>query len=124
MIISRTFIHCEHVLHGFPMQIQPFFHPKKSAKSFFSYEGASKDPLTGSAKATVKQPSEPEEYPMGEWNPSEPEDYPMGEWTPSSESSSTAETVLAAIGQGTIVDPNASPSSSELVTTFFPMGEW
>ena len=119
------------------MQIKSFFEPKQPSKSFLSYEGVSKDPVTGSTKTNLKQasepeeypmgewnPSEPEEYPMGEWNPSEPEEYPMGEWNPSSESSSTAETVLSAVGQGTIIDPNAPPTSAELVTTFFPMGEW
>ena len=104
-------IHFESVLQAFQMQIQPFFEPKQPSKSLLHYEGASKDPVTGSTTAKMKQPSQPEEYPMGEWNPA-------------SESSSTAETVLNAIGQSTIIDPGPSPTSAELVTTFFPMSEW
>ena len=117
-------IHFESVLQAFQMQIQTFFEPKQPSKSLLHYEGASKDPVTGSTTAKMKQPSKPEEYPMGEWNPPEPEEYPMGEWNPASESSSTAETVLNAIGQSTIIDPGPSPTSAELVTTFFPMSEW
>ena len=54
------------------MQVQSFFKAKDSQKSqpFFSYEGSSKDPITGSAKLETGKYQEPEEYPMGEWSPS------------------------------------------------------
>ena len=100
------------------MQIQSFFEPKTLSETFLTYDGASKDSITGSVKSNMKQ-AEPEEYPMGEWGPSEPEEYPMGEWNPSSNSGSAAETVLSAIGQGTICDTNCSPNSDELVTSLF-----
>ena len=120
------------------MQVQPLFRVKDSQKSqtFFSYKGSSKDTVIGSKLETKKyqdpqefpmgewNPSEQEEYPMGEWSPSEQEEYPMGEWSPSGESSCIAESVLAALGKSSIVDPNSSPTSADLCTTCFPMSEW
>ena len=110
----------------FLMQVQSFFKDKDSQKSqpFFSYEGSSKDPITGSAKLKTGKYQEPEEYPMGEWSPSGQDEYPMGEWSPVGESSFIAETVLSTLGQDFINDPNTSPTSDDLCTTCFPMSEW
>jgi len=107
------------------MQVQYFFQVKDSQSSqvFFSYKGSSKDTVTGS-KLETKKCQDPQEYPMGEWNPSEQQEYPMGEWSPSGESSCIAESVLAALGKSSIVDPNSSPTSADLCTTCFPMSEW
>ena len=108
------------------MKVQSFFQAKDSQKSqpFFSYEGSSKDPITGSAKLETGKYQEPEEYPMGEWSPSGQDEYPMGEWSPVGESSFIAESVLSTLGQDSINDPNTSPTSDDLCTTCFPMSEW
>lgn len=110
-------------MHGFQMQFKSFFETKQSNKSFLFYEGASKDPVTGSTKVKTQPPSESEEYPMGEWNPSESDEYPMGEWNPSSDSSCIAESVLVALSKSLTIDQNCSPTTADLCTTCFPVNE-
>ena len=108
------------------MQVQSFFQAKGSQKPqpYFSYKGSSKDPVVGSAKLDTGKYQEPEEFPMGEWSPSGQDEYPMGEWSPSGDSSCIAASVLAALGKGSIIDPNTSPTTDDLCTTCYPMGEW
>ena len=98
------------------MQIKPFFSSKASqeTKSFISYEGASKDPVTGASKVNNKIPDDPEEYPMGEWGPAEPEEYPMGEWGP-------AEPEEYPMGEWGPAEPEESPMSELSPVLLDPM---
>ena len=62
-------IHLERVSARLTNAIQVFLRAKTTDKSFLSFEGASKDLVTGSIEDKTQQPCEAEEYPMGEWNP-------------------------------------------------------
>ena len=94
------------------MQIKPFFSSKASqeTKSFISYEGASKDPVTGASKVNNKIPDDPEEYPMGEWGPAEPEESPMSELSP---------VLLDPMHMSLILNYNTAPAVDDLCTTCF-----
>ena len=107
------------------MQIKHFFPSKVSqeAQSFLSYEGVSKDPVTGASKVNNKIPDEPEQYPMGEWDPAEPEEYPMGEWGPADPQefsmSEWSPWLLDPMQMSLILNHNPAPTSDELCTTCF-----